>query len=693
MEDQSDLIQLKVDGMTCNGCAQTIEKYLKKNQLQNIHINFVDGEVEFKPFKNLDVERIIKGIDDLGYKVMNRPGMKATWSMPLRTKLIIALICTLPLIFHHIFPSWFIWLHSPLIQFVLCLPAVGIGLWTYLPGAFKSSLAGMPNMDVTICLGAIAALVYSIIGWAMGNPEMIFFETAASILTLVLLGKYLEHKAVQQTTSAIDALKKLAVEYGKMQMPSGTVVKIPINEISKGDLLIVAEGDAVPLDGKIIAGEGLLDEGWVSGESKAIKKKTGDQVIGASQVLSGNFTMQVQSIGHETVLGRIIALVKEASHHKAPIQTLADKISAIFVPSILAISVITFLVNYFGFDIDLSHSFLRSIAVLVISCPCAMGLATPTAIMVGLGKAMKNGVLIKGASTLEILGNIKNIILDKTGTITVPHVKIEYTRDQDQMSIEQTNQAIYTIESKSSHPIAKSIMATLGKVSKTQNDFVVTENKGLGITGIDRDKNEWKINWSIETGNIIVEKNGDRKATLYIEDGIKPDADKFVRFLRRENIKPYLISGDDMERVKQVATQLQILDWQGRVMPDQKAKMVDPIKATGVTVMVGDGINDAVALSRADLGISFSEASHAAVQSSQVVLLNDNLDTLAKAITVARQTLSTIKQNLGWAFSYNIIAIPLAAMGYLSPMWGAAFMAFSDLVVVGNSLRIRWTKN
>ncbi len=690
MKSDSESIDLKVEGMTCSGCAGSIESLLKRNKLSNVSVSFIEGTVHFVNHEGVEIKNIIEGINQLGYKVVdfNEPGKKV--GISLKSKLIISAIFTAPLLLAHIFPHSFILLHQPGIQFLLAVPPVIIGFWTYLPGAIKSSLQGMPNMDVTICLGAIAAVVYSLIGWYRNDHNMIFFETAASILTLVLLGKYIEHKAVKKTTSSIDELKKLTVEYGKMQMPSGEIVKIPIKDINKGDLVMVAEGDSIPLDGKIVNGGGLVNEAIITGESNPISKKKGDRVIGSTTLLSGNITIQITHIGNETTLGRIIEMVKNASYEKAPIQTYADKISSIFVPLILIISLLTFVINYFAFNVDLNHSYIRSIAVLVISCPCAMGLATPTAIMVGLGKATRQGILIKGASTLETLGKINHLILDKTGTITTPHATINYLNTADP---EEIKRMIYSIEARSSHPIALAVLKHLGKDNRLISSLIVNEIKGKGMEATDDNKNNWLIGWSETSGMIEVTKNNVVVAQIELKEKIKTEAIDLVQYLNEQTIHPMILSGDEEDKAARIAKELKINDFRSRVMPGQKADYVRKLKEKGVTAMVGDGINDAVALSCADVGISFSEASNTAMQSSQVVLLSGNLNKVAKSLKIGRQTLITIKQNLAWAFSYNIIAIPLAAMGYLNPAWGALFMGLSDLVVVGNALRINYKNN
>ncbi|HNR08212.1 MAG TPA: cation-translocating P-type ATPase [Saprospiraceae bacterium] len=689
MDGSSGTIKLKVEGMTCTGCAATIERYLEKSGLPEARVNHIDGQVEFKASPSLDLQQVIRGIDRLGYKVIQAPEKQGR-KLSIKQELIISLLFTLPLIFHHVFPGLFHWLQSPLLQFLFALPAMSIGFRRFLPGAFRSVWAGNPNMDVTICLGALAALVYSLLGWFLGQPDMIFFETAASILALLLLGNYMEHLAVKRTTQSIDELSKLRAEFGMMQMPSGALVKIPVDELKRGDLLLVNEGDAVPTDAVILNGEGLVDESLITGESSPVPRKKGDPLIGSSQVLAGNFIVKVTQTGEHTALGRIIELVKAASHAKAPIQKTADRISAVFVPLILAISLLSFLLNFLLLDVSLSQSVIRSIAVLVISCPCAMGLATPTAIVVGLGKAMRQGILIKGGSTLEALGKVKTVIFDKTGTLTHPEIKLQALKPGMEITIAN---ALYAMESRSSHPLARAVTRFLSATYTLDPPaMTVKEVKGSGLEAVESNGVSWKIGWSPQHSKIEILREGELVAYLESRDSLKDQAVEHIRHLHNHHIRPVLLSGDSEEKVKEVAGQLGIEDWQARVMPEQKAARIENYKKKGMTAMVGDGINDAPALSLADIGVSFAEASHAAVQSSQVVLLNDRLATFTKAMRIAKHTLAVIRQNLFWAFSYNIVAIPLAALGYLNPMWGVLFMAFSDLVVVGNSLRLRWLR-
>lgn len=690
MSELNQSVMFKVEGMTCTGCASAIEAYLNKQHLKNIQVSFVDGWVKFDREPDTDLEVIAQGINQLGYKVIQDTERISKITITLSNKLWISILFTLPLILHHIFPAIFHFLHFPWIQFLLALPPITLGLVQFLPGAMRSVRSGSPNMDVTVCLGALAATWYSLIGWYLKNHEMIFFETGASILTLVLLGNFIEQKAIKKTTNAIDELQKMSPEFGKMKMPSGTIVKIPISDIQRGDLLIVSEGDAIPADGTLISGTAMVDESVITGESRLLKKKAGDEVIGSSRLISGNGIIKVARTGGESYFGKIIQLVKNAAFQKAPIQNTADKISAVFVPVILMLSVLAFSWNYAFLHLTLNQSLLRAIAVLVISCPCAMGLATPVAIMVGLGKAMKEGILIKGAVTLEQLGRIKQIVFDKTGTLTTPEVSIKIINEEDRAEVMQV---MYAMESRSSHPIAQSVLKYIeSRYTIHSPEITVIEHKGRGMKALAADQNKWEITWSNNTDAIEVFKNDEIKAEVVLSDQLKEGAEEMMSYLKQADIKVSIISGDDEARVGAVAKTLSIADWSGRVMPDQKITFVNALKSKAITAMVGDGINDAPALSSADLAISFGNASNAAIQSSQVILLNENPGLLTKAIQIGKKTLSTIRQNLFWAFSYNIVAIPLAALGYLNPMWGAAFMAFSDLVVVGNSMILRWRK-
>ncbi len=474
--------------------------------------------------------------------------------------------------------------------------------------------------------------------------------------------------------------------------------EISLKELRKGDVLQVNEGDAIPTDGSLVSGIAYVDESMLTGETEMVKKEVGDSLTGASILSSGNLRMKVTAVGKETVLNKIIDLVKNAQSQEPDIQRLADRISAVFVPVVLSISVLTVLISYFIFSIPFTTALMNAIAVLVISCPCAMGLATPAAIMVGVGRAAKEGILIKGSRTLEIFAEVKNMVFDKTGTLTegkfsISHIEY-YGKEQDRI-----NSVVHALENHSSHPIAKSLVR--GIDAKTNVNFKeVKETKGLKIEGIDDVGDHWEIgSYAIaekltnnDKHNVYLLKNGVLAAGIDLEDALKKDIGKVIQYFNEEEITSYLLSGDKEAKVSEVANELSISNYEAEKLPEEKHARIESLKASAITVMVGDGINDAAALAKADVGITFSSASDVAVQSAGIVLLNDSAKTLMEAHKISKHTLITIKQNLFWAFAYNIVAIPIAALGFLNPMWGALFMAFSDVVVIGNSLRLRRKK-
>ncbi len=472
-----------------------------------------------------------------------------------------------------------------------------------------------------------------------------------------------------------------------------------VEEIQVGDILQINEGDSIPLDGKIIEGNGSVDESMLTGESIPIDKKKGDNVVGASTLLSGNIQLEVRATGNETVLNKLIELVKTAQQDKPSIQRLADKISAIFVPVVLLISVLTLTISILVFDISFQQALMNSIAVLVISCPCAMGLATPTAVMVGVGRVAKNGILIKGGQTLELFAGIKNIVFDKTGTLTSGAFKIKSINylESDEARV---NSLVFNLEQHSSHPIAKSIVEQLDHYDRRNSlpKFVkIEEHKGSGIIAEDEKGNNFQIGsfalashlTKDASHDVYLLENDKVIATIDIGDEIKESASESIKYLKSQGIESIILSGDKNEKVAAVANQLGIDQYYSEQLPEQKLSLIESLSSKEPTAMVGDGINDAPALAKATIGVSMSDASQVAIQSAQIVLLKGKLESLTQAFAISKHTLLTIKQNLFWAFAYNIVAIPIAAMGFLNPMWGALFMAFSDVVVIGNSIRLK----
>lgn len=697
-------IHLTVDGMTCNNCAAGLTRFLEQKGLEEVYVNFATKEVHYEEGpRAVTYNKVVAGIEGMGYRVLEAETPEPWWT--LERKLVFSAVFTLPLILHHLLMMAGVagldFLANPWLQLTLTLPVFAIGCWHFGKSAWSSLSHGIPNMDVLIFTGSTAAFIYSLIGLYLNQANYIFFETAASIITLVLLGNWLEKRSVKQTTSAIDQLTELKVEKARQVMPSGTIVTIDQEEVKPGFVLQVNEGDQVPADGRIISGEASLDESMLTGESIPVFRAVGGQVIGASTVSKGNFQMEVTATGHHSVLHQIIELVKTAQQEKPDIQRLADRISAIFVPAVLAISLLTLTLSYFVFHISFTQALLNSIAVLVISCPCAMGLATPTAVMVGVGRVARNGILIRGGQTLETFAGIKNFVFDKTGTLTTGEFKIT-NLEALAVSQHQLEKLILEIEQHSSHPIAHSLVAELkAKGVETQRQLTkVQELPGKGMEAWDADQNHYRLGSSEVAEELNPKKNYDLYlyrndqllGGLNIGDQLRSDASATIEFLQNHGLRPILLSGDRQAKTASVAAQLGITDFHAAQLPAQKLAKIAALSAETPTAMIGDGINDAPALAKATIGVSLSTASEAAIQSAQIVLLNGKLEGLVKAIGISNATLLTIKQNLFWAFAYNIVAIPIAAMGYLNPMWGALFMAFSDVVVIGNSLRLKYRR-
>jgi Cu+-exporting ATPase len=703
---------LQVEGMTCSSCAMGVTKSLENMGLEEVNTSFVSGEVTFTNTKDLNLDKIKKTIKGLGYHVAEEgEQIEQKGLSTIEKKFWFSLIFTFPLFLHMFMPMhWYI--NHPIVQIVLCLPVFTVGLLHFGKSALTSLKTRVANMDVLILIGSVAAFAYSLAGtilyWETTQlHNYLFFETTATIITLVLLGNVLEHRSVTQTTTAIRELSKLQEIHAKKVVLNAakeeTIVEVHAHEIRMGDLLIVNTGDQIPTDGKIARGAASVDESMLTGESLPVNKQGGDEVIGGTILTDGNLRIMATKVGHDTVLSKIIELVKNAQNDKPDIQKLGDKISGIFVPAVLSISLITFLLAFFAFDIGIQQALMNSIAVLVISCPCAMGLATPTAVIAGLGRAAKNGILIKGGSTLEIFAKTKNMVFDKTGTLTTGDFQLSSIDYPDEFNEEQQQEVrniIYSLEMNSSHPIAKSLVKQLKGQAKMLLLSQIEEIKGKGISAtynqddtIELGSAKW-LNHNQEAADaLFLHKNNHHIATIYIKDELKTGAGASIQSLSKLGINAILLSGDRKEKCETVAKAVHIPTVHSEKLPEEKLQIIEELGKNEVTTMVGDGINDAPALAKADVGISLSNATQVAIQSAQIVLINDkDLSKISDAYLISKHTVKTIKQNLFWAFFYNVVAIPIAAFGLLNPMVAALAMAFSDVVVIGNSIRLKTKK-
>lgn len=697
MKDQNELIELNVTGMHCNNCALSVHKLLEKKGLKDIHVDFANEEVKFTDNAVAPLPEIIKDIEGLGFKVYeNEEVPKERFYDRIENKFYFSLLFAVPLFAHMFLP--FHWLHDPIIQLALCIPVFILGFIHFGKSAFHSLRNGMPNMDVLVFVGFTSAFIYSLIGtvYQLG-PNYMFYETTAVIVTLVFLGNVFEKRSVSQTTTAVkDLLKYQRVK--AVRIVNGEHETIDSRQIASGDVLLVNSGDKIPADGDIIWGEGTVNESLITGESVPVEKAKYDAVIGGTILEHGTIKISATKVGKHSVLSQIIEIMKRAHASKPPIQRLGDRVAGIFVPVVISIAALTFLLSYFVFDIPLGETLMRSIAVLVISCPCAMGLATPTAVMVGLGRAAKKGVLIKGGATVEEMANLKYMVFDKTGTLTTGEFAIRSMVNEG-ISLEEAASIVVGLEAYSSHPIARSLVNALQAQATIKYIFTrVQEIKGLGIKAIDQHGNTYEIgsNRLVDKNDkhydIFLKRNDTIVCKINMEDQIKPEAAELIKLLKEMNIEPVLLSGDKQEKCDWVGKQLGISMVHAEKLPQEKLELIDQYKAKGTTAMVGDGINDSPALTTADVGISLGNASQVAIQSAKVILLNNDLKSVITLLRVGKHTLITIKQNLFWAFFYNIFAIPMAAMGYLGPMLAALAMASSDVVVIGNSLRLKIKK-
>ena len=580
----------------------------------------------------------------------------------------------------------------------LALPVFVVGMRFFGRSAVKSLRNGVPNMNVLITLGALAAFIYSITGAIFHLGEnYLFFETTATIITLVFLGNYLEDASVQSTQRSLQALVKSQKVMANMiafdDQHQEIVFPVENTQLRNGDLLLIRTGEQVPADCKILWGEGHFNEALLTGEPKPVRKEKKDFIVGGSILEDGTVKAQVTAAGGETVLSRIIDMVKKAQGEKPPMQQLADRISAIFVPVVVSIAVITFAANWFVLK-EVAPALMRSIAVLVIACPCAMGLATPAAIAVGLGRGARNGILFRNARSLELFKDIQQVVFDKTGTLTTGRFRIT-AFESAVLPEEEFRRVVFSLEKYSTHPLARRITEEW-KTTNLVRWSKVEEVKGQGVKAVDKEGNEYFIGSAKAAGiaadakvhSSYVTKNGELLGWIDLQDELRPEARSVLNYLHAKKIKTILLSGDRLENCRQIADELGIDEVYAEQSPEEKMKMVETLSQRAPTAMIGDGINDAPALAKATIGISMSEASQMAMQTAQVVLMSNDLQKLPEALGLGRHTYGTIRGNLFWAFSYNIVAIPIAALGFLSPAVAALAMGFSDVVLAANSVRL-----
>ncbi|HRP94524.1 MAG TPA: heavy metal translocating P-type ATPase [Ignavibacteriaceae bacterium] len=739
---KTEKISLPVEGMTCASCVARVEKTVKKFEgVSNVNVNLATEKItlDFDPAV-VDLNRLAETVEDIGYKLdlsvlqKNKTSKQETKEYvdshlkKLKSELIFAIVLTIPIAIINMGMMWEgFYLNNFLnveqinkILLLLTTPVIFVSGKRFYKIFWNNLKHFTADMNSLVAIGTGAAYLFSLIITLF--PEIfshanhnyhVYYDTTAVIITLILLGRWLESRAKSKTGTAIKKLIELQPKTAIVKENNKEIEK-NLDELKLGDIIIIKPGGKIPADGFITSGSSAVNEAMITGESLPVEKIIGSKVIGGTINISGYFEFEITTIGKNSVLGQIIKLVEEAQGSKAPIQNLADKVAAIFVPVVVIIAILTFIVWMFINPDDISVALMNFVAVLIIACPCALGLATPTALIVGMGKAAQNGILFKNGEALEELHRADTIIFDKTGTITEGKLSVQNifvnNIDENEFLI-----LLSSLESKSEHPIAKAIVEFANKKnikSKSLNDF---ENKpGKGIKGTIENKaalagnesfmienkidlsvfnNELKNDAIKNSSLVFLALDGKIKGFLNVIDSVKQDSYEVIKNIKEMNIEPFLLSGDNENVTKFIASETGIEKYAAGVLPENKSNKVKSLQEAGSKViMVGDGINDAPALVQSNVGIAIGNGTDVAIESADVVLLKDDLHGVVKSIKLSKQTIAVIKQNLFWAFIYNVIGIPLAFLGILNPMFAALAMSLSSVSVISNSLRLKKAK-
>ena len=713
-----------ITGMTCANCSARVEKELKATEgVLEANVNLATEKATVQFDGNLTAENLIQRVESIGYgailfdeahkqKIQEE---KAAYLGKMKRDLILSAVLTAPLMIAMIamllgsHAGWVHFLHLPLVQLILVTPVqFGVGQRFY-RGAYHALKTKAPNMDVLVAMGTSAAFALSVYnGFFNPHNSDLYFESSGMIITLILLGKYLEQKAKTKTSDAIKQLMSLQAKTA-MIIVAGEEKEVPIEEVQVGDILRVRPGELIPVDGKILKGQTTIDESMLTGESLPVDKQVDDQVFGGTVNTTGSSQFSATQVGSMTVLSRIIRMVEDAQGEKAPIQQIADKISSIFVPTVLGLALLTLLATGLVTG-DWQQAIVHSVSVLVIACPCALGLATPTAIMVGTGLGAKSGILIKGGGALEKIAHLTTIVLDKTGTITEGKPVVADFEAVDPQSLAY----LTSLEQHSEHPLAKAIY----HYGKDQVEILPVDNfeslTGQGVTGVingqsyfvgsKRGLKERNISFPEdrvlaleEEGKTVMFLTDSTKmlAMISVTDQVKASSKAAIAALHQSGIKVKMLTGDNPQTAQYIGEQvgLQASDIVAEVLPEDKAQVVKELQSNGQSVgMVGDGINDAPALALADIGIAMGSGTDIAMDTADITLMNSDLLSVEKSIHLSKLTLRKIKQNLFWAFLYNVIGIPFAALGFLNPIIAGGAMAFSSVSVLLNSLSLNQKK-
>ncbi|MFE1956260.1 heavy metal translocating P-type ATPase [Streptomyces sp. NPDC059524] len=741
----TEQVELAIGGMTCASCAARIEKKLNRMDGVEATVNYATEKAKVAFADGIEVADLIATVEATGYTAHKPtppaaaaqdaeggPAAEADELRPLRQRLITAVALALPVIAMAMVPAlqfeYWQWL-----SLTLAAPVVTYAAWPFHKAAFTNARHGAATMDTLISVGTTAAFVWSL--WALffgtaGEPGMthpfeltiarsdgagnIYLEAAAGVTAFILAGRYFEARSKRKAGAALKALLELGAKDVTVLHDGGHEQTIPVSELKVGDRFLVRPGEKIATDGIVVEGSSAVDASMLTGESVPVEVATGDAVTGATLNAGGRLVVEATRVGADTQLSRMAKLVEDAQNGKAAAQRLADKISAVFVPVVIALAVAT-LGFWLGNGSGWTAAFTAAVAVLIIACPCALGLATPTALMVGTGRGAQLGILIKGPEVLETTRKVDTIVLDKTGTVTTGKMTLLATHTADGVTEDDVLRLAGALEHSSEHPIAQAVAAgaaeRVGKLP-TPEDFA--NIAGLGVQGVvdghavlvgrEALLKEWEIHLPVGLARtkaeaeaagrtaIAVAWDGEARAVLEVADAVKDTSADAIRRFRELGLRPVLLTGDNEAVARAVAAEVGIApeDVIAEVLPQDKVDVVKRLQGEGRSVaMVGDGVNDAAALAQADLGLAMGTGTDAAIEAGDLTLVRGDLRSAADAIRLSRKTLGTIRSNLFWAFAYNVAALPLAAAGLLNPMIAGAAMAFSSVFVVGNSLRLR----